>query len=134
MFSIQIKTLRELVTDSDQQRECLQFSVINNETGEETLVENMSGGEQALVKEVISLGLSIFQRNRTGHQSQTLIRDEATAPLSEANTERYINMLRRAVKMGGFKQAIFVSHKGVAQQMADAKIVIKNGTTKVEAA
>jgi len=130
-FTITIKTQRELTT-KDELRECLQFSIIDNETGEETAVENKSGGEQALIKEVISLGLSIFQRRHSGVDTRTLVRDECSAPLSESNTELYIRMLRKAVEIGGFEQVFYVSHKGAAQQMADAVLHIENGQVKVK--
>lgn len=129
-FTILIKTLREL--QSGEQRESLQFSIIDNETGEETVVENKSGGEQALIKEVISLGLCIYQRRKAGIDTRTLIRDECSAALSERNTELYLKMLDRACEIGGFDQVLYVSHKGCAQALADAVIEIKNGIITVK--
>lgn len=128
-FTIQIKTLREL--QSGDLRESLEFSIIDNETGEETPVENKSGGEQQLIKEVISLGLCIFQRQRTGIDTRTIIRDEACSALTEENTEKYVKMLDRACEIGGFDQVLYVSHKSGAQQLADAVIEVSKGKLKV---
>lgn len=129
-FTIVIKTLRSL-TSKDEFRECLEFSIIDNETGDETPVENKSGGEQQLIKEVISLGLCIYMRNRVGLDARTIIRDESCSALSEENTERYIRMLKKASEIGRFDQVVFVSHKSVAQNMADALIHVASGQVKV---
>jgi exonuclease SbcC len=128
-FTIVIKTLRDL--QSGEQREKLEFSILDNETGEETPVENRSGGECQLIREVISLGLCIYQRRRAGIDIRTIIRDEACSALSEANTEKYIQMLDKAASIGNFDQVLFVSHKSVAQGMADAVIQIADGKAKV---
>lgn len=128
-FTILIKTLRDL--QSGEQREKLEFSIIDNETGEETPVENKSGGEQQLIKEVISLGLCIYQRRRAGIDTRTIIRDESCSALTEENTERYVRMLDKACQIGGFDQVLYVSHKSCAQQMADAVIAIEDGKAKV---
>lgn len=130
-FTIAIKTLRELASKDGEMRECLEFSIIDNETGEETPVENKSGGEQQLIKEVISLGLCIYQRRRAGVDTRTIIRDESCSALTEANTELYVKMLDRAAVIGGFDQILYVSHKSVAQNLADAVILIQDGGARV---
>lgn len=130
-FTIAIKTLRELTSKDGEMRECLEFAIIDNETGEETPVENKSGGEQQLIKEVISLGLCIYQRRRAGVDTRTIIRDESCSALTEENTQRYVKMLDRACEIGGFDQVLFVSHKSCAQAMADAVIAIENGNARV---
>lgn len=133
-FTIQINTLRTLASDADQVRECLEFSIIDNETGNETPVENKSGGEQQLIREVISLALCIYQRIKAGIDTRTIIRDESCSALTEANTELYVKMLRTACKIGGFDQVIYVSHKSCAQSMADAVIHVGRGKVEVQAA
>ena len=109
----------------------MEFSIIDNETGEESPVENKSGGEQQLIKEVISLGLCIYQRRRAGVDTRTIIRDESCSALTEENTERYVRMLDKACEIGGFDQVLYVSHKSCAQQMADAVIHIGQGKAQV---
>jgi len=129
-FTILIKTQRQL--GNGELREALEFSIIDNATGQETIVENKSGGEQAIIREVISLALCIYQRRRSGFDLRTLIRDEASAPLSELNTELYLSMLRKACEIGGFAQVLYVSHKSSAQALADALIHVEAGQITVK--
>lgn len=121
-FTILIKTLKTLT--SGEERESVQFSIIDNESGEETVVENKSGGEQQLIKEVISLGFCIMQKLNHAHDIRTIIRDECCSALTEENSVRYVKMLRKACDLGGFDQVLFVSHKSCAQDMADHLIDI----------
>ncbi len=127
-FTIVIRTQKALVSDDAELRECLEFSIIDNETGLEAPVEQKSGGEQQLIREVISLGLCIYQRQQTGADTRTIIRDEACSALTEENTERYVAMLATACELGGFDQVFYVSHKKVAHTMADAFIEVGGGT------
>lgn len=133
-FTIAIKTLRELTSQAGEFREALEFSIIDNETGEETPVENKSGGEQQIIKEVVSLGLCIYQRRKAGIDTRTIIRDESCSALSEDNTVRYVRMLDKAAEIGEFDQILYVSHKSCAQAMADSVIAIAGGKATVTAA
>jgi DNA repair protein SbcC/Rad50 len=128
-FTVAVKTLKELL--NGESREALQFIVVDNETGNETFVECLSGGEQAIVKEAINLALSIYSSQLNNLNCRTLFRDEASAPLSEANTVRYMGMLDKACVIGGFEQVFFVSHKGVAQDLADSRIEISSQAVTV---
>ncbi len=130
VFTIEIRTQKNLVSDDTEVRECLEFSIIDNKTGDYSPVEQKSGGEQQLIREVISLALCIYQRKQTGADLRTVIRDEACSALTEENTARYVAMLEKACEIGGFDQVFFVSHKKVAQGLADAVIHVSGG--KVE--
>lgn len=125
-FTVRLETQRANKS-KDGVREVLQISVIDNESADEAPVENLSGGEQAIVKEAISLGLATFARRHCGIDIKCLLRDETTAPLSDENGERYINMLDRALAVGGFEQILFVSHKQSLQCMADHTLLVENG-------
>ena len=131
-FSVIVKTLREI--QSGEQREALEFSILDNETGEETAVENKSGGEQQLIREVIALALTIYQRRRAGVDLRTLLRDEPCSALTEENSVRYIQMLDKALSLAGADHLFYIDHKSAAQELADGVIeVIKGGKVKVRA-
>lgn len=129
-FTIQIKTQYE--TQAGDVRERLDFEIIDNTTGEISSIDQKSGGEQQIIKEVISIGLCVYQKLKSGIELKTLIRDEACSALTEDNTERYVRMLDKSLSIGGFDQVLFVSHKGCAQAMADASLHISNGKVKLE--
>lgn len=126
-FTISIQTQKNLSSDATQVRECLEFTVIDHNTGEESPVDQKSGGEQQLIREVISIALCIYQRKQTGADLRTIIRDESCSALTEDNTIRYVDMLSKAAEIGEFDQVLFVSHKTATATMTDKNIVVANG-------
>ena len=73
----------------------------------------LSGGEKALA--AIALVFSLFQLN----PAPFCLLDEVDAPLDDANTERFCNMVRR---MSAKTQFLFISHNKIAMEMAQQLI------------
>ena len=73
----------------------------------------LSGGEKALT--ATALVFSLFQLN----PAPFCLLDEVDAPLDDANTERYANMVKR---MSSSTQFIFISHNKIAMEMAEQLI------------
>ena len=73
----------------------------------------LSGGEKALT--AIALVFAIFQLN----PAPFCLLDEVDAPLDDANTERFANMVR---KMSAVTQFLFISHNKIAMEMAQQLI------------
>ncbi|MDL2284092.1 chromosome segregation protein SMC [Oxalobacter sp. OttesenSCG-928-P03] len=73
----------------------------------------LSGGEKALA--AIALVFSLFQLN----PAPFCLLDEVDAPLDDANTERFCNMVKR---MSAKTQFLFVSHNKIAMEMAQQLI------------
>ncbi|WP_422648521.1 chromosome segregation protein SMC [Cupriavidus sp. H18C1] len=69
----------------------------------------LSGGEKALT--AIALVFAMFQLN----PAPFCLLDEVDAPLDDANTERYANMVAR---MSDKTQFVFISHNKIAMEMA----------------
>jgi chromosome segregation protein len=69
----------------------------------------LSGGEKALT--AIALVFSIFQLN----PAPFCLLDEVDAPLDDANTERYCDMVR---SMSDHTQFLFITHNKVAMELA----------------
>lgn len=127
-FQVAFKTTKE--TGKGTIKEDFSIAVYDEETGEETFVDNKSGGQEAIIKEGISLGVAVYKIQKTGKAIETLIRDEADGGLTSDNARLYQKMLDKAMALGGFKQVIFVSHKPEIQNLADA--VFKVGEGKIE--
>ena len=70
----------------------------------------LSGGEKALT--AIALVFSMFQLN----PAPFCMLDEVDAPLDDANTERYCNMVRR---MSSQTQFVFISHSKITMEIAE---------------
>ncbi|MGN5353474.1 AAA family ATPase [Ralstonia sp. L16] len=73
----------------------------------------LSGGEKALT--AIALVFAMFQLN----PAPFCLLDEVDAPLDDANTERYANMVKR---MSDKTQFVFISHNKIAMEMAQQLI------------
>ncbi len=73
----------------------------------------LSGGEKALA--AIALVFSLFQLN----PAPFCLLDEVDAPLDDANTERFCNMVKR---MSAKTQFLFISHNKIAMEMAQQLI------------
>ncbi len=73
----------------------------------------LSGGEKALT--AIALVFAIFQLN----PAPFCLLDEVDAPLDDANTERYKNLV---VEMSRGTQFLFISHNKIAMEMAEQLI------------
>lgn len=73
----------------------------------------LSGGEKALT--ATALVFSMFQLN----PAPFCLLDEVDAPLDDANTERFCNMVK---KMSGQTQFLFISHNKIAMEMAQQLI------------
>jgi chromosome segregation protein len=69
----------------------------------------LSGGEKALT--AIALVFALFQLN----PAPFCLLDEVDAPLDDANTERYADLVRR---MSGQTQFLFITHNKIAMEMA----------------
>ncbi|MCC9646342.1 chromosome segregation protein SMC [Rubrivivax sp. JA1029] len=73
----------------------------------------LSGGEKALT--AIALVFAIFQLN----PAPFCLLDEVDAPLDDANTERYRNLV---TEMSAGTQFLFISHNKIAMEMAEQLI------------
>jgi chromosome segregation protein len=73
----------------------------------------LSGGEKALT--ATALVFSMFQLN----PAPFCLLDEVDAPLDDANTERFCNMVK---KMSSQTQFLFISHNKIAMEMAQQLI------------
>jgi len=73
----------------------------------------LSGGEKALT--ATALVFALFTLN----PAPFCLLDEVDAPLDDANTERYANLVR---SMSGETQFLFISHNKIAMQMAQQLI------------
>ncbi|EKR34363.1 hypothetical protein LEP1GSC096_0064 [Leptospira interrogans serovar Hebdomadis str. R499] len=129
-FKVRLSTIKE--TGSGKDKEDFSILVLDNETGIETLVENKSGGEAAIIKEAISLGMAAYKRNKTNADIRTLIRDESDGGLTSENAHFYQRMLDRALTEGRFEQVVFVSHKKEIQEIADRIFFVKDGKVTEE--
>lgn len=96
--------------------------------------ESFSVGEKTLIDEALKLAIVLFNARRHGGQFETLWRDEPDAGLSDEMATNYPAMLRRALEIGGFRNAFFSSHRPASAAQADAFIRVGDGRAILEMA
>jgi chromosome segregation protein len=87
----------------------------------------LSGGEKALT--ALSLVFALFQLN----PAPFCLLDEVDAPLDDANTGRFCEMVKR---MSAHTQFLYISHNKITMEMADQLIGItmqEKGVSRVVA-
>jgi DNA repair protein SbcC/Rad50 len=131
-WTVELETARRS-SDGKKDIEGCDIRVVDTERGREASAETLSGGERVIVGEAISLALSMVACRRAGVEGCTLIRDESGAALDPNNAAAYIAMLRRAAEIVGASKVLFVSHSEAVQEMADARIVVRDGEVHVAA-
>jgi exonuclease SbcC len=94
------------------------------------LVDELSGGQFVLVNEAVNLGIAIYNmRQGEGIRYETLFRNEneTVGALDSANAKEYVQMLRRAMDLGGFHQVIFICHTPLVWELADCILSVRDG-------
>jgi exonuclease SbcC len=130
-FSLAFDTLREKKSARGEFAETFDVKVYDE--GIERSAEALSGGERTVVGEAIGLAIAIYNARKSGIRWDTLFRDETAGALDPANAQAYVDMLRRALTMGGFWQVIFVSHSPEVWERADVRLHVGDGKVEVGA-
>ncbi len=128
-FSISFETLREKKSARGEYSEAFDVKVYDQ--GHERTVEALSGGERVVVGEAVGLAIAIFNSRKSGIRWETLFRDETAGALDAVNAAAYVDMLRRALELGGFHQVLFVSHSPEVWERADVRLLVEGGTVSV---
>ena len=130
-FSVALRTVQEAKAGRVQ-REVFDLLVYDGESGGSRPLDEMSGGEQALIDEALRLAIAIFNSRRHGAVFGTLFRDECDGQFHEGMAARYPAMLRRAMELGSFDRIYMISHRAIVSAQADARIVVGGGRVTVE--
>lgn len=125
-FTVEVRTDR-LAADGKRTIEGLDVRVLDGEQGRDALAETYSGGECVIVGEAIALALTMLACRRAGVENPTLVRDESGAALDPVNGRAYVAMLRRAAELIDADKVLFVSHDPSLQDLADARIEVRDG-------
>lgn len=131
-FTVAFETTRPKA-DGSGTVETFDVRIIDNERGREGAIATLSGGEKVILNEAISLALAIFNSRKSGRHFETLFRDETAGALDPENAQRYVQMLRRALSLGGFHQVLFIAHQPEVWEAADAVIRVADGRAEVAA-
>jgi exonuclease SbcC len=131
-FALQIVTQVEKADGSGLKDDFTVQALDNADTRGWRDLRTFSGGQKTIIQEALMLAIALYVNERTPHKILTLWRDETGAALDPENALRYVEMLKRAREMGGLYAVYFVSHNADAAALADAQIVVADGTAAIQ--
>ncbi len=108
----------KLLTQDEEGRECLDIVVIG-EDGEEILLENLSGGQKVWCLMALRLAMTLLSKEKSGRAFESFFSDESDGPLDPDNAINFINMYQSFMKLGGFTNGYFISHRPSCRAMAE---------------
>jgi len=124
-FSIAFETLREKKSARGEFVEAFDVRVFDG--ARDRPVEALSGGERVVVGEALGLAIAIANARKSGIRWETLFRDETAGALDPVNAAAYVDLLRRALALGGFQQVVFVAHQAEVVDRADVVLRVAGG-------
>jgi exonuclease SbcC len=124
-FTCELRTTAP--TNDGGTKEIFDLNVIDSEMGTDGSVDNLSGGEETIVGEAISIAIAIYNTRRSSIPMLDLFRDECSGALSAGHAIKYVRMLLRALDLGGFRRCYFVAHQPPLWRLADERILFENG-------
>jgi len=122
-FQIEFRTTRIGESGSKtKQIEDFQIWIHDSRSGDEQLLETLSGGESVWIKNAIYSAFGIIRARKTGTQFLTVYMDEADGALDPEARSSYFRMLEKAHQEAGRYHSIIVTHSLEAQEMIGQKI------------
>jgi len=122
-FQIEFRTTRIGGSGSKtKQIEDFQIWIHDSRSGDEQLLETLSGGESVWVKRAIYDAFGIIRARKTGTQFLTVYQDEADGALDPEARTAYFRMLEKAHQEAGRYHTIIITHSIEAQEMIGQKI------------
>jgi exonuclease SbcC len=128
-FSVRLSTVAAKA--SGGVKEVCDLVVLDSERGTDGSAALKSGGERVIIGEALSLAIAIYNTRRSEIPMADLVRDECAGALDGDNARRYVAMVRKALDLGGFHRAFFVSHVPELWELADARLHVEDGKVSV---
>lgn len=130
-WSVELRTTRPSA-DGKRMLEVFDLVVYDGDRGGERVFDALSVGEQSVIGEALKLAIAVFNARRSGAVCRTLWRDEPDAGLSEIAAEAYPALLRRAIRLGGFERAYWITHRRPGWEQADRVIRVEGGRVRLD--
>ena len=124
-------TVRFQTQDEETGREILDIIVIR-EDGSEVPIENLSGGQRVWLLSALRLSLTLISQEKSDKSFQTGFADESDGALDVGHAIEYVQMYRAFMKVGGFEDFLFISHKPETIALADHVLTFGNGKIAID--
>lgn len=125
-FMVRIDTTR-LSKDGKKVMEVFDIKVLDGESEEEKTIFDLSGGEKVWIQSAITQAIAIRNKELSGRRFLTCMEDEIDGALSRQNKDRFFQMKKKAMELGGFEETIFISQDPEIWEMADSRIMFEKG-------
>lgn len=113
-------------TQTDEGREALDIIAIGDD-GSEILLDNLSGGQKTWILSALRLSLTLISKEKDKRSFLTGFADESDGALDVGHAIEYVQMYRAFMKVGGFENFYFISHKPETIALSDHIVKFGNG-------
>ena len=124
-FSISIETTR-IGGSGKKTKQIEDFKIMVNDDGDETALENKSGGESVWIKRAIYDAFAVIRRRNTGFAFLTCFQDETDGALDASAKTAYCRMLEASHEAGKLRHTIIITHSNEVRAMIEQKIAMEN--------
>lgn len=121
----------KLSTLNDNGNDDIVIKVID-EDGDEVVLDDRSGGQQVWALKAIRLGMTMLSKERSGRDFKTIFADEEDGALSNEKAKSFIRLYRSLMKLGGFDDCFYISHKEAAVGLADHVLKFTGSGIEIE--
>lgn len=88
----------------------------------DTMIENLSGGEEVWVSRALELAIALLQVRDLKQPLETIFLDESDGALSETNALKFFAVLQAALEYGHLYQIFLITHRCVIQAAAQKRL------------
>jgi len=120
----------KLRTQDDEGREVLDILAIE-ESGKETLLEDLSGGEKCWSLKALRLAMTLIAKQKSGRSLESCFADEEDGALDAENAQNFIRLYQSFMEAGGFDSCFFISHRPECVAMANRILEFGEGGISV---
>lgn len=115
-----------IVTQDEDGKEVFRVAVIR-EDGDETTLENLSGGQRVWILKALRLSLTLLSKQKSGRNFKASFADEEDGALDPENAQTFVSLYRSFMQAGGFDIFMFISHKAECLGFADHVLTFRKG-------
>jgi len=117
-------------TVDEKGHEVFNVQVIDSETGEEQVLDDLSGGQKVWVLKAIRLALTLLSKQKSGRDFRTIYADEEDGALDLERKLDFVQMHRELLRIGGLETCFIISHSSEVVDVCDS--VLRFGNDGIE--
>lgn len=125
LYSIRLQTFDEATG-----QECLNVKIIT-ESGKEVDLDNISGGQRVWNVQSLWLAMSLLNQKKSRRQFDYFCADEQDGALDIENARRFAALYEPFMRIGGFKDLFYISHKPECRALAANVLKFEAGKNPV---